>query len=251
MSLIRLDKLLVQRGLSPSREQAQAQILAGEVWSAGVRLEKPGQQLDSQRAVEVRGRGPKFVSRGGEKLEAALDRFGVSARGRVCMDVGSSTGGFTDCLLKRGATRVFCVDSGYGQLDYGLRKDPRVSAHERTNARLLTGEKIAAWGPGAGAIDLGVMDVSFISVRKILAPLRSAAPTLREWVLLFKPQFEVGREAVGKGGVVRTPELAQEALDAFRQWMNSEGWVLHGEPEVSPIRGKKSGNVEFLLHYTG
>ena len=234
----RLDRLLVERGLAASREQAQALIMAGEVLVDGQKAQKPGQPVAPECRIEVLAR-PPFVSRGGLKLDAALDHFAIAVAGLVCLDIGASTGGFTDCLLQRGAARVHAVDVGSGQLDWKIRNDPRVVVHEKLNARYLRSEDI---GELAGLV---VTDVSFISVTMILP---AAAPLLQpagEMVILVKPQFEVGKGQVGKGGIVREPELQQAACrrvsDAARQ-LGFETDIME-----SPILGAE-GNREFLLY---
>ncbi len=236
---LRLDELLVRRGLARSRSQARALVLEGRVFSREVRLDKPGMLLAAETPLEVRG-GRRFVSRGGEKLEAALDHFGLDVRGMVALDVGASAGGFTDVLLKRGAKRVYAVDVGYGQLDWKLRNDPRVVVLERTHAAELDRDRVPE------PVDLVVCDVSFISLKKALpAPLRLTAP--RAWlVALIKPQFEVGRSRVGKGGVVRDPALHEAVCRDIAAWIDSlPGWRVVGTVE-SPLRGPK-GNREFFI----
>lgn len=204
---MRLDQLLVERGLFPSREQARRSVMAGEVWVAGQRVDKPGTAIDPDRKIEVKRRQPLFVSRGGQKLDEALSHFRLEVAGKVCLDVGASTGGFTDCLLKAGARRVYAVDVGYGQLDAGLRADPRVVVLDRVNARYLVPELIGE------VCDLITVDVSFISLVKVLPAL---LPVLsREGLLLpmIKPQFEVGRGRVGKGGIVRDEALRRAVIE--------------------------------------
>jgi 23S rRNA (cytidine1920-2'-O)/16S rRNA (cytidine1409-2'-O)-methyltransferase len=240
---IRIDKLLVDRGLVPSRERAQALILAGKVLANEQKIEKPGTPVDPDVVVRLLGEDLRYVSRGGLKLEAALDRFHVEVAGRVCMDVGASTGGFTDCLLQRGAARVVAVDTGYGQIDLRLRNDARVRLLEKTNARYLKREDIAE------AVEFLAMDVAFISATLVLpAVIAAAGDTLAEIVVLVKPQFEVGRELVGKGGIVRDPAAQQGAVDAVSKFMISLDWRVSGVIE-SPILGAE-GNREFLLHAT-
>ena len=234
----RLDRLLVERGLAASREKAQALIMAGEVLVDGQKAEKPGQPVAVECRLEVLAR-PPFVSRGGLKLDAALDRFAIPVRGRVCLDVGASTGGFTDCLLQRGAARVHAVDVGSGQLDWKIRNDPRVVVHEKLNARYLRGDDIGE------SVALEVYDVSFISVTLILP---AAAPLLQpggEMVILVKPQFEVGKGQVGKGGIVREPELQEAACRRVSEAARLLGFET-GIME-SPILGAE-GNREFLLY---
>lgn len=234
----RLDRLLVERGLAESREKAQALIMAGEVLVNGQKGAKPGQAVAEDAAIEVLAR-PPYVSRGGYKLAAALDGFGVSVEGLVCLDIGSSTGGFTDVLLQRGAARVHAVDVGAGQLDWKLRNDPRVVVHEGVNARELTFDEI---GEHAA---LAVMDVSFISAT-LVAP--AVAPLLLpdgKMIVLVKPQFEVGRGQVGKGGIVRDPELHRAACARVSAAMEALGFRTR--LMESPILGAE-GNKEFLLY---
>ena len=235
----RLDQLLVDRGLAESRTRAQALVLAGLVWSGETRLAKPGQTLAADAPLAVRGRDHPWVSRGGVKLAHALGHFGLDPRGAVAMDIGSSTGGFTDVLLAHGATRVFAVDSGTNQLAWKLRQDPRVTVLEKTSARVLTAELIDA------PCDWVVCDASFISLAKVLeVPLRLAAPAC-QLVALIKPQFEVGRGEVGKGGVVRDSVLHARVCGEVRDWLERGGWRVLGIVE-SPIKGPE-GNVEFLI----
>lgn len=235
----RVDQMLVDRGLAESRSRAQALVLAGLVFSGEARIAKPGQTLRGDVALEVRGRDHPWVSRGGIKLAHAIDHFALNPAGRVAMDIGSSTGGFTDVLLQRGAKRVFAVDSGTNQLAWKLRQDPRVTVLEQTSARLLTPALIDA------PCDWVVCDASFISLAKVLeVPLRLAAPRCR-LVALIKPQFEVGRGEVGKGGVVRDPVLHKRVCADVRDWLEGEGWNVDGIIE-SPIKGPE-GNVEFLI----
>ena len=235
----RLDQLLVERGLAESRARAQALVLAGLVFSGEVKLAKSGQTLPADAPLEVRGRDHPWVSRGGIKLAHALDHFGLDPAGAIAMDVGSSTGGFTDVLLERGAAQVFAVDSGTNQLAWKLRQDPRVTVLEKTSARLLTPELIdrpCGWV---------VCDASFIGLAKVLeVPLRLAAPRCR-LVALIKPQFEVGKGEVGKGGVVRYAALHARVCAEVRGWLEGEGWAVDGVVE-SPITGPE-GNVEFLI----
>jgi 23S rRNA (cytidine1920-2'-O)/16S rRNA (cytidine1409-2'-O)-methyltransferase len=207
MTRVRLDQLLFDRGLFPSRSRAAASVLAGEVLllPERKRAEKPGQLVSDRAEVELAAR-PRYVSRGGEKLEHALEAFGVEVAGRDALDVGASTGGFTDCLLRRGAARVICVDVGYGQLDYKLRTDPRVTVIERRNARSLRGEDLPY------APDLTVVDVSFISLEKVLPAVLACAAPRFDCLALVKPQFEAGRESVGKGGVVRDTQVRRRVL---------------------------------------
>ena len=236
----RLDIALVDRGLVESRAKAQALIMAGQVFSGERRLDKPGMTIDADAPLELRGQDHPWVSRGGIKLAHAIDHFSIDVAGRVCLDIGASTGGFTDVLLQHGAARVYAVDVGHGQLAWKLRQDPRVVVMERTNARYLTTEQIPE------PVDLIACDASFIGLETVLpAPLRLAAPGA--WlVALIKPQFEVGPERVGKGGVVRDPALHQEVCDRIAGWLGRQpGWSVIGVTE-SPITGPE-GNREFLL----
>ena len=234
----RLDRLLVDRGLAATREKAQALIMAGEVLVDGQKARKPGQPVDHASRVEVLAQ-PPFVSRGGLKLDAAIAHFGIEVAGRVCLDVGASTGGFTDCLLQRGAARVHAVDVGTGQLDWKIRSDPRVVVHEKLNARYLRREDLGE------AIDLAVCDVSFISVTLILPAVVNVLQPTGELVILVKPQFEAGKGQVGKGGIVREPELQQAACRRVEDAARGLGFVT-GIME-SPILGAE-GNREFLVH---
>ena len=237
---MRADQVLVDRGLAVSRARAQALILAGKVFSGERRIAKAGDMIASDVPLEVRGQDHPWVSRGGLKLEHALGHFALSPAGRICLDVGASTGGFTDVLLAHGAARVHAVDVGHGQLAWRLRSDPRVLVHERTNARYLTGESI---GDPIGAL---VCDASFIGLETLLpAPLSLCAPGA--WaVALIKPQFEAGAAAVGKRGVVRDPAIHQAVCDRISSWWKGQrGWRVLGITE-SPITGPE-GNREFLI----
>lgn len=235
----RLDQLLVARGLAESRTRAQALVMAGLVFSGETKLAKAGQQLPEDALLEVRGRDHPWVSRGGIKLAHALEHFALDPSGAVAMDVGSSTGGFTDVLLQNGAEHVFAVDSGTNQLAWKLRQDPRVTVLEQTSARILTRKQIDR------ECNWVVCDASFISLAKVLErPLQLVAGECR-LVALIKPQFEVGREEVGKGGVVRDPALHARVCDDVRAWLEGAGWAVQGIVE-SPITGPE-GNVEFLI----
>lgn len=235
----RLDQIIVDRGLAESRSRAQALVMAGLVFSGDRKLEKPGQQLPEDAPVDVRGRDHPWVSRGGIKLAHAIDAFGLDPADATAMDIGSSTGGFTDVLLQKGAARVFAVDSGTNQLAWKLRQDPRVVVLEQTSARVLTAQQIDA------LCNWVVCDASFIGLAKVLErPLELAAPDCR-LVALIKPQFEVGREEVGKGGVVRDPALHRRVCDEVRLWLEGSGWAVDGIVP-SPITGPE-GNVEFLV----
>jgi len=236
----RLDQLLCERGLAPSREAGRREILAGCVWVDGIREDKPGAMVRADSVVEIRRSGPRFASRGGEKLARALEVFALDVTGRTAVDVGASTGGFTDVLLRAGAARVYCVDVGYGQLAWDLRQDLRVVVMDRTNARYLVP---SMFDPRP---DLAVVDVSFISLAKILPALREVLTSRAEIVCLVKPQFEAGREKVGKRGVVRSPEVHVEVLMNVAEYAWGSGFEVAGV-SASPIRGPE-GNVEFLMH---
>ena len=244
---IRLDKLLVDRGLAASRERAQALILAGKVLVDEQKLEKAGAQVAEDISIRLLGEDLKFVSRGGLKLERALDHWKIDVSGKACLDVGASTGGFTDCLLQRGAARVIAVDTGYGQMDFKLRSESRVHLLEKTNARYLTREAIGQ------IVDFIVMDVSFISATLVLPAVISAGfPESqderqgRQMIVLVKPQFEAGREHVGKGGIVRDPAAHKAAVEKVRKAVSGLGCDKI-EVIESPILGAE-GNREFLLY---
>ena len=234
----RLDVLLVERGLVESREKARALILAGQVLVDGGPAAKAGHAVRLESRLELLSK-PAYVSRAGPKLEAALDRFAIGVSGRTCLDVGSSTGGFTDCLLQRGARRVFAVDVGRGQLDWRLRNDPRVVVREGINARYLKPEDIGEM------VDLAACDVSFISVTLILPPVAAVLREQGEMVILVKPQFEVGRTQVGKGGIVREPALHEAACDRVEKAVVALGF--RSDRLESPVTGAE-GNKEFLLY---
>ena len=234
----RIDQLLVDRGLAESREKAQALILAGEVMVNGQKADKPGRTVAADARVEVTGRLP-YVSRGGIKLAAALDAFGIDVRGMVAIDIGASTGGFTDCLLQRGAARVHAVDTGAGQIDWKLRTDARVVLHENVNARYLEVSEIGELA------DLIVCDVSFISVTLLLPRFPALLKEDGQFVVLIKPQFEAGREHVGKGGIVRDAGIHEACCAKVRE--AAESLLFRTQIIRSPILGTE-GNQEFLLH---
>jgi len=243
----RLDALLVERGRIQSRERARALILAGRVMVNEQKIDKPGTAVAEDSAIRLLGEDQPYVSRGGLKLAAALEHWKIDVKGRACIDVGASTGGFTDCLLQHGAACVTAIDTGFGQIAMKLRNDPRVQLLERTNARLLS--------PGSlknpvqdEEKTLLVMDVSFISATLLLGPVLAAAPMLVEAVILVKPQFEVGREHVGKGGIVRDPAAHELAIKRVAECVRSLGWQVV-ETIPSPITGAE-GNHEFLLYAT-
>jgi 23S rRNA (cytidine1920-2'-O)/16S rRNA (cytidine1409-2'-O)-methyltransferase len=244
---LRLDKLLVERGLAASRERAQALILAGKVLVDDQKIEKAGAQVAAKVSIRLLGDDLKYVSRGGLKLERALDHWQIDVAGKICLDVGASTGGFTDCLLQRGTERVIAVDTGYGQMDFKLRQDHRVRLLEKTNARYLTHDAIEEY------VDLIAMDVSFISATLVLpVVINSAFPELpaerqgRHLVVLVKPQFEAGREFVGKGGIVRDEAAQLAAVERVKIAVLSLG-ASKTDVIDSPILGAE-GNREFLLH---
>ena len=246
-SKLRLDKLLLERQLVPSRERAQALVLAGKVLVNGQKIEKSGTLIDAASEIRLLGEDLKYVGRGGLKLERALEHWSIDVRDRVCLDVGASTGGFTDCLLQHGASRVIAVDTGHGQIAFQLRTDPRVRLLEKTNARYLTRGELGE------EVDLIAVDVSFISAALILGPVLSAAfpedihqRAGRELVVLVKPQFEVGRDLVGKGGIVRDVSAQQQAVEKIRVAVQSLGGTSIDVTE-SPILGAE-GNREFLLY---
>jgi 23S rRNA (cytidine1920-2'-O)/16S rRNA (cytidine1409-2'-O)-methyltransferase len=246
ISKIRIDTLMVQKGLVPSRERARALILAGRVLVAEQKVDKPGVAFPEDVPVRILGQDLRYVSRGGLKLEAALEHWKIPVTGRTCVDVGTSTGGFTDCLLQHGASRVSCVDTGFGQIAMSLRMDPRVRLYERTNARLLEPGSLKAATPEEGEITLLVMDVSFISATLVVPAVVAAAPELTEAVILVKPQFEAGREHIGKGGIVRDPAAHQLAIERVTNCLQELG-ARQIEVIDSPITGME-GNKEFLLH---
>jgi 23S rRNA (cytidine1920-2'-O)/16S rRNA (cytidine1409-2'-O)-methyltransferase len=244
-SKVRLDVLLVERALVPSQERSRAMILAGRVLVNEQKVDKPGAPISVEAAIRLLGEDLPYVSRGGLKLAGALDHWKIAVRGRACLDVGASTGGFTDCLLQHGASCVTAIDTGFGQIAMKLRQDERVRLLERTNARLLEPDALAA-KPGDAEATLLVMDVSFISATLLLEPVTLAAPHLAEAVILVKPQFEADRGDVGKGGIVRDPEAHRLAIVKVADCTSSLGWQVV-ETIESPITGME-GNKEFLLY---
>ena len=236
----RLDMLMMERALAPSREKAKAYIMAGDVYVDGQKEDKAGTMFPETVKIEVRGNTLPYVSRGGLKLVKAMKNFDVTLKDKVCMDVGASTGGFTDCMLQNGAVKVYSIDVGYGQLDWKLRNDPRVVCMEKTNIRYVVPEDLE------GPADFSSIDVSFISLTKVLLPVRNLLTEEGEIVCLIKPQFEAGREKVGKKGVVRDPAVHQEVIEKVRDYAMS----ISMEPchlSFSPIKGPE-GNIEYLLH---
>lgn len=236
----RLDLLMVERALAPSREKAKAYIMSGDVYVDGQKEDKAGTMFPETVKIEVRGNTLPYVSRGGLKLEKAMKHFGVSLSGKVCMDVGASTGGFTDCMLQNGAEKVYSIDVGYGQLDWKLRNDPRVVCMEKTNIRYVVPEDIEE--PAA----FSSIDVSFISLTKVLLPVRNLLTQDGEIVCLIKPQFEAGREKVGKKGVVREPAVHLEVIEKVLDYAAQIALEPH-HLSFSPIKGPE-GNIEYLLH---
>ena len=236
----RLDLLMVERALAPSREKAKAYIMSGDVYVDGQKEDKAGTMFKETVKIEVRGNTLPYVSRGGLKLEKAMNNFGVTLDGKVCMDVGASTGGFTDCMLQNGAVKVYSIDVGYGQLDWKLRNDPRVVCMEKTNIRYVLPENLEE------PAQFSSIDVSFISLTKVLLPVRNLLTEEGEIVCLIKPQFEAGREKVGKKGVVRDPAVHLEVIEkviAYASTISMEQCHL----SFSPIKGPE-GNIEYLLH---
>ena len=238
----RLDVLLVEQGHAETRTKAQAIIMSGLVYVDGQKADKPGISYDETLPIEVRTGGCPYVSRGGLKLEKALRDFGVDPTGYVCSDSGASTGGFTDCLLQQGASKVFAIDVGYGQLDWKIRSDPRVVVMERTNVRYVTPEDLGE------PLDLSVIDVSFISLRIVLPVIKTFLKPTGQVLCLIKPQFEAGKEKVGKKGVVRDPDVHKEVLDNFVTLTQELDFAILGLT-FSPVKGPE-GNIEFLAHLT-
>ena len=235
----RLDVLLVQRGLAASREKAKAFIMSGDVYVDGQKEDKAGHLFDEECGIEVRADKMPYVSRGGFKLEKAIEVFGISLEGIVCMDAGASTGGFTDCMLQNGAKKVYSVDVGYGQLDWSLRNDPRVVCMEKTNVRYIKPDTFDEKPEFASA------DVSFISLTKILVPVRDVLSDEARMVCLIKPQFEAGREQVGKHGVVRDKKVHAQVIEMIMDFASENGFEVCGL-DFSPIKGPE-GNIEYLL----
>ena len=236
----RLDMMLVSRGLAQSREKAKAMIMEGIVFVNGQREDKAGASFPPDVSIEVRGHTLRYVSRGGLKLEKAMECFGIDLTGKICMDVGASTGGFTDCMLQNGAAKVFSVDVGRGQLAWKLRQDERVVCMEKTNIRYVTPEDIGV------PVDFSSIDVSFISLTKVLLPVREILKARGEVVCLIKPQFEAGREKVGKKGVVREPEVHLEVIEKVMEYARELGFGRK-HLDYSPVKGPE-GNIEYLLH---
>ena len=236
----RLDVLMVEKGLEQSRERAKALIMSGIVYVGGQKAESPGQSYPENSEIEVRGKKLPFVSRGGLKLQKAIEYFGIDPKDKVVMDIGASTGGFTDCLLQHGAKKVYAVDVGYGQLAWSIRTDPRVVCMERCNIRYVTPEQIGE------PLDMAVTDVSFISLKLVLPVAKSLMHGNGEAVALIKPQFEAGKEKVGKKGVVRDPKVHQEVIQEILDFSKGIGFGIKGLT-FSPIKGPE-GNIEFLVY---
>ena len=236
----RLDVLLVKRGLAPSREKAKAMIMAGNVFVDGQREDKAGTSFQEEVPIEIHGHTLKYVSRGGLKLEKAMQHFDLSLDGKICMDIGASTGGFTDCMLQNGAVKVYAVDVGYGQFAWKLRQDPRVVCMEKTNIRYVIPEDIA------DVLDFASVDVSFISLTKVLGPAKELLREGGEMVCLIKPQFEAGKEKVGKKGVVRDKSVHLEVIEKVISFAKEIGFQVLNL-EFSPIKGPE-GNIEYLVH---
>lgn len=236
----RLDVLLVNRGLAPSREKAKAMIMEGNVFVENEREDKAGSMFDVEAAIEIKGNTLKYVSRGGLKLEKAMTHFGITLDGKICMDIGASTGGFTDCMLQNGASKVYAVDVGYGQFAWKLRQDERVVCMEKTNIRYVTPADIA------DRLDFASVDVSFISLTKVLGPARELLQEHGEMVCLIKPQFEAGREKVGKKGVVRDKAVHEEVIVKVIDFAIETGFYVKNL-EYSPIKGPE-GNIEYLVY---
>lgn len=236
----RIDVLLFERGLAPSREKARTLIMAGSVYVNNQKFDKPGDTVSDDAEIEVRGSTLKYVSRGGLKLEKAMQLFPIDLNGKICMDIGASTGGFTDCMLQNGAQKVYSVDVGYGQLAWQLRQDPRVVNLERTNARYLTREQVPE------EIDFFSVDVSFISLRIILPAVRPLLMDGGQAVCLIKPQFEAGREKVGKKGVVRDRAVHEEVVETICRFALENGYSVLGLT-FSPVKGPE-GNIEYLVY---
>jgi 23S rRNA (cytidine1920-2'-O)/16S rRNA (cytidine1409-2'-O)-methyltransferase len=236
----RLDVLLVKRGLAPSREKAKTMIMAGNVFVNNNREDKAGSTFGEDCAIEIHGNTLKYVSRGGLKLEKAMDHFGITLEEKVCMDIGASTGGFTDCMLQNGAKKVYAVDVGYGQFAWKLRQDPRVVCMEKTNIRYVKPEDIGE------PLDFASVDVSFISLTKVLPAARELLTEQGQMVCLIKPQFEAGREKVGKKGVVRDRRVHEEVIEKIIGFALENGFSVHNL-EYSPIKGPE-GNIEYLVY---
>lgn len=239
---VRLDQLLVEKGIFLSRERAKAAIMSGKVFVSDKRVDKAGEKVPEDAVIEYKGEEMPYVSRGGYKLEKAMNSFPIDLTGKICMDVGASTGGFTDCMLQNGAIKVYSVDVGYGQLAWKLRIDPRVVCMERTNIRYVTNEEVT------DKIDFSSIDVSFISLTKVIPAILELLSDSGEVVALIKPQFEAGREKVGKKGVVREESTHIEVINKIVDFLNSQELTIKGL-DYSPIKGPE-GNIEYLIYFT-
>lgn len=238
----RLDILLVKRGIFTSREQAKANIMAGKIFVEGQKIDKCGENIKENAEIKFKGEKLPYVSRGGLKLEKAINRFGISLKGKVCFDIGASTGGFTDCMLQSGASKVFAIDVGYGQFAWKLRTDERVVCMERTNIRYVTFDDIGEYG------DFASIDVSFISLSKVIMPVMNLLKEDGEIIALIKPQFEAGREKVGKKGVVREAKTHIEVINTVAAFIKKENFKILAL-DYSPIKGPE-GNIEYLIYFT-
>lgn len=236
----RIDVLTVEKGFFPTREKAKQNIMAGLVFVNNVRIDKPGESVAIDSSIEVKGESIPYVSRGGLKLEKAINEFKIDAHGKTAIDVGASTGGFTDCLLKNGAEKVYSIDVGYGQFAWELRNDPRVTLFERTNIRYVSEKDIGT------LCDMAVIDVSFISLKLVLPVVKTLIKDTGEIVCLIKPQFEAGRERVGKKGVVKDPEVHKDVIQDIMNFTLEHGFGVKGL-SFSPIKGPE-GNIEYLLY---
>ncbi|WP_234120115.1 TlyA family RNA methyltransferase [Clostridium hydrogenum] len=238
----RLDLLLVKKGMFESRERARASIMAGEIYVDNIRIDKCGEKVKEDSNIEFKGEKMPYVSRGGYKLEKAMKSFNINLNSKICFDIGASTGGFTDCMLQNGAEKVFAIDVGYGQFAWKLRTDPRVVCMERTNVRYVTEEQIGMHG------DFASIDVSFISLKKVIPAVVNLLDEDGEVVALIKPQFEAGREKVGKKGVVREPEIHIEVINGVVQFLKESNFAIIGL-DHSPIKGPE-GNIEYLIYFS-
>ncbi|WP_125152266.1 TlyA family RNA methyltransferase [Clostridium rectalis] len=239
---VRLDVLLVEKGFFESRERAKASIMAGEIFIDGIRFDKCGEKVKENSNVEFKGEKMPYVSRGGYKLEKAIRNFDINLKNKTCLDIGAATGGFTDCMLQNGASKVFAIDVGYGQLAWKLRTDPRVICMERTNFRYVTYDDVGEYA------DFGSIDVSFISLEKVIPPALKLLSDKGEMVALIKPQFEAGRDKVGKKGVVREKSVHEEVINKIVLFVKKSNLKIKGL-QYSPIKGPE-GNIEYLIYFT-
>lgn len=240
---VRIDKLIFEKGLAPSRERAQAYIMAGKVIVNDQKVEKPGIKVSPEVTIQIKGMDQPYVSRGGLKIEKAIKAFQIPVEGKIAMDVGASTGGFTDCLIQHGVSKVYAIDVGYGQLDWKLVTDERVINMEKTNFRYVTPEDIGE------QVDIIVIDVSFISLTKILENCFRFLKPGGVLLALIKPQFEAGKDNIERGGIVNDPKVREQVITSIKDYSLEVGFKVHDITE-SPIQGKKSGNIEYLIHLT-